>query len=199
MLLGSKKMRVIFGWKILILLVFSGTLQAQQGSSQWKVQEQRRAAELAEMEALRKKLGGGVAESLGDLMDPAVAQKEFALELERLSEEGGPAPLVKSKSDSTKRLIPLGPAQAVGNHGLGAPRLLERSPRSKLTGRSLYQSIARKLDGITADLEEAGCYEEADSMRDMAESYWKNARKLQSVRAKSDLLRVPQSVVDEKK
>jgi hypothetical protein len=199
MLLGSKKMRVIFGWKILILLVFSGTLQAQQGSSQWKVQEQRRAAELAEMEALRKKLGGGVAESLGDLMDPAVAQKEFALELERLSEEGGPAPLVKSKSDSTKRLIPLGPAQAVGNHGLGGPRLLERSPRSKLTGRSLYQSIARKLDGITADLEEAGCYEEADSMRDMAESYWKNARKLQSVRAKSDLLRVPQSVVDEKK
>jgi hypothetical protein len=36
-------------------------------------------------------------------------------------------------------------------------------------------------------------------MRDMAESYWKNARKLQSVRAKSDLLRVPQGVVDEKK
>ncbi len=199
MLLESKKVRVIFGWKILILLVFSGTLQAQQGSSQWKVQEQRRAAELAEMEALRKKLGGGVAESLGDLMDPAVAQKEFARELERLSEEGAPAPTVKSKSDSTKRLIPLGPAQSVGNHGLGGPRLLERSPRSKLTGRSLYQSIARKLDGITADLEEAGCYEEADSMRDMAESYWKNARKLQSVRAKSDLLRVPLGVVDEKK
>ncbi|MCP4477168.1 MAG: hypothetical protein GY818_03655 [Planctomycetaceae bacterium] len=199
MLLESKKVRVIFGWKILILLVFSGTLQAQQGSSQWKVQEQRRAAELAEMEALRKKLGGGVAESLGDLMDPAVAQKEFARELERLSEEGAPAPTVKSKSDSTKRLIPLGPAQSVGKHGLGGPRLLERSPRSKLTGRSLYQSIARKLDGITADLEEAGCYEEADSMRDMAESYWKNARKLQSVRAKSDLLRVPLGVVDEKK
>ena len=181
MLLGSKKMRVIFGWKILILLVFSGTLQAQQGSSQWKVQEQRRAAELAEMEALRKELGGGVAESLGDLMDPKAAQKEFALELERLSEESKQLPAIKPK------------------YQLVSPRPLKVVARPKMSRRSLYHSIARKIDGITADLEEAGCYEEADSMRDMAESYWKNARKLQSVRAKSDLLRVPQSVVDEKK
>lgn len=181
MLLGSKKVRMIFGWKILLLLVFSGALEAQQKPTQTEVQEQRRAAELAEMEALRKKLGGGVAESLGDLMDPKAAQKEFALELERLSEESKRLPAIKPK------------------YQVVSPRPLKVVALPKMSRRSLCHSIARKLDGITADLEEAGYYDEADSMRDLAGSYWNKARKLQPVRGETQLLRLPPGALKEKK
>lgn len=187
MLLESKKLRVIFGWNVFVFAAFCGTLEAQSNSPQSREQ----AARIAEIEELRKKIGGGVAESLGELLDPKAAQQEFALELERLSGESAP-PLVKSKDDLTTGVIPLGPTPVVGK-----PRLL--SPRPKLSGRSLYQSIARKLDGITADLEEASYYEDADSMRKLAESYWRKARKMQPVPGKSALRVLPLGALEEKK
>lgn len=193
--LESKKLRVIFGWNVFIFAAFCGTLEAQQNSPP----SQEQAAKIAEIEELRKKIGGGVAESLGELLDPKVAQQEFALELERLSSEGGPSLQAKTNGDSPKRLriAPARPAQA--NPRLLSPRLLKESPRLKPSGRSLYQSIARKLDGITADLEEASYYEEADSMRELAESYWQKARKMQPDPRKSELRLLPLGALEEKK
>ncbi len=193
--LESKKLRVIFGWNVFIFAAFCGNLEAQQNSPP----SQEQAAKIAEIEDLRKKIGGGVAESLGELLDPKVAQQEFALELERLSSESGPSLQAKTNGDLPKRLriAPARPSQA--NPRLFSPRLLKDSPRPKPSGRLLYQSIARKLDGITADLEEASYYEEADSMRELAESYWQKARKMQPVPRKSELRVLPLGALEEKK
>lgn len=199
MLLESKKLRAIVGWSIVFFLILSGISRAQQNPSKLEVQDRDAAAELAEIEELRQKLGGGVTESLGDLIDPKAAQKEFAREFKRLSQESGKLAPANSKTDLPKRLIPLPRGQSPVKSRLAAPRLLEQGPRPKPTGRLLYQSIARKLDGITADLEESGNYEEADSMRDMAESYWKKARKIEPVQAMSERLDGPLGIVEQKK
>ncbi len=185
MLLESKTVRVIFGWKILILLVFSGASEAQQGPTRTEVQAQDRSAEIVEIEELREKIGGGVGEIMGEWLDPKAAQKEFALELERLSDESKRLPAVKPKY------------QLVSPRPLGV--VARPKMRPKMSRRSLCHSIARKLDGITADLEEAGYYDEADSMRDLAGSYWSKARKLQPVWGEAELLRLPPDALKEKK
>lgn len=201
MLLEFKAVRLIFGWKMLILVAFGGTLEAQQGVLRPEAQVQDRSAEIAEIEELRKKLGGGLAVTLGALMDPKTAEKEFALEIKRLSEESGRSPRLESKADSPKRLkkpLPYSPL-AGGKLPLVSPAPSGGAVRSKLGGRALFHSIARKLDAITADLEEAGYYDEADSMRDLAGSYWNSARELQPVRGDSDPLLLPLGALKEKK
>ena len=209
MLLESKAVWLIFSWKMLIFVAFSGTLQAQQGALRPQAhvpQVQDLSAEIAEIEGLRKKLGGGVAETLSDLIDPAIAQKEFALELERLSGESGRSPRLESKADESiadspkrvKKPLPYSPSAGVKLPLVFTPSS-EGAVRSKLGDRALFHSIARKLDGITADLEETGYYNEADSMRDLADHYWDSARKLEPVRGDSEPLLPSFGALKEKK
>jgi hypothetical protein len=179
MLLKSKTSQVIFGSKMLLFLAFIGTLEAQQNSSRPEAQAEDRSTVITEIEDLRDRIGGGVAEGLSGFIDPEVVRKGFALELERLSARK------KSLGENSKVDLPARrqkqQAKPHANPKWVTPLPYRESSRPKSNGRSFCQSIARKLDGITADLEEAGYYDEADSMRALASGYWNKARQLRVV------------------
>ena len=202
MLLKSKTSQVIFGSKMLLFLAFIGTLEAQQNSSRPEAQVEDRSTAITEIEDLRDRIGGGVAEGLSGFIDPEVVRKGFALELERLSAGKKQSLNKQSLGENSKVDLPARwqkqQAKPHANPKLVNPLPL-RSSRPKGSGRSFCQSIARKLDGITADLEEAGYYDEADSMRVLASGYWNKARQFRVVGGElrpHSLLKMP---IEEKK
>ena len=203
MLLKSKTSQVIFSSKMLLCLAFIGTLEAQQNSSRPEAQAEDRSTAITEIEDLRDRIGGGVAEGLSGFIDPEVVRKGFALELERLSAGKKQSLKKQSLGENSKADLPARwqkqPAKPHANLELVTPLLYRESSRPKSSGRSFCQSIARKLDGITADLEEAGYYDEADSMRVLASGYWNKARQFRVVGGElrpHSLLKMP---IEEKK
>jgi len=139
---------------------------------------------LADILEIRASFGGSVARILSN--DPehsAAGERLFAEQLRELFEqESGPAhPPVPLESGETlasqaMRLVPL-PSPDL--------RPVESSmPGARKAGGSQVQALrraAQQLEQVAADLEEAGLYDQADSVREKGVELWKSARAIEAL------------------
>jgi hypothetical protein len=133
-----------------------------------------------EIQAIRKQLGGSIAEQfngleLGKPGAPMSAQQVFNQELDRLAAQtlqpGGLPP---------SALAPAGHQPPVSQSNVSRPLKL-RSPASDLERTTVrLRQAARQLDEIAADLEDARLFQDADEIREQARRFWSKAREFDS-------------------
>jgi len=147
-----------------------------------------------EINAIRRQLGGGIAEELKglDLGNHVENQlrEDFDQELNRLvtkrrtlSVAGMPqSHAYRNKWQDSKIDPPSGEtskndfsiSRSSAPIGLNPTHPVTRIPQSLQIKK--LRSSAHRLDEIAAELEEVGLYEEADSIRGQARNFWLNAR-----------------------
>lgn len=138
---------------------------------------------IAEIEALRKRMGGGVGERLKGLIPGVDPDANFRQELENLTR-----PTAGKRANNPQNAQLASPAtQPSTNRRLPNPppqrfRKIPRTPMQVRAPQASQQDVLRSsaadLERIAAAMEAAKLYQQADQLRSAAASFWQKARDL---------------------
>ena len=138
---------------------------------------------IAEIEALRKRMGGGVGERLKGIIPGVDPDENFRKELENLTR----SPANQQLNTPPKSPLTSPTTLPSNNRRLAEPtqqrfRKIPRTPTRMLarppSQQEVLRSSAADLERLAAGLEAAKLYPQADQLRSAAASFWQKARDL---------------------
>lgn len=149
--------------------------QSEQSEKAAPAEEQRIQAEIAEIMAIRKRLGGGVSERLEGFSIEMPGGNKGQVQVpdgqERASFEEAFAKQLAQQSRNSRAV----PASA--GKGWHLETVTEESAMPTQERRETVRHAARMLEEAAAMLEEASEYEQADKVRQTAAELWRAARR----------------------
>jgi hypothetical protein len=141
------------------------------------IEEERIQAEVAEIMAIRKQLGGGVAETLGDLsldMPGAKPQQNESDKKPAVNYESEFEEILAKRSRSSMRPPHQTSPEIRPEPEIGLP--VQLLPIDSVERQESIRHAARMLEEAAAALEEASVYDRADEIRQTAVELWRSAR-----------------------
>ena len=163
-------------------LLVDSTQQTPESSQSEKTdiaKEERIQAEVAEIMAIRKQLGGGISEQLKDFSIEMPGRKKEDLEVVHDQMLSMKEAFAKQLAEQSRANIPV-PVPAVRARINDDRWRLARSPQQPgVTPQERSETLrhaARMLEEAAAMLEEAREYDQADNIRQRAGELWRRAR-----------------------
>jgi hypothetical protein len=177
---GTPQDGVKSGVKSLLTTSTQQTQKSSQTDMPSADEQARIKAEVAEIMAIREQLGGGVAETLGDL---SLEMPTTSDQKPKSETQNPPHSLQKSFQEQLARQASKRPTRQDSPPVETAVDLLiaERRPMDKHAPplherRGIIRDAARMLEEAAALLEEAQQYDQADAIRQNASQLWRSAR-----------------------
>lgn len=133
---------------------------------------------IAEIEALRKRMGGGVGEQLKNVLPGIDPNENFRQQLENLTRNGqNSRPTKPSPANPTLNPPSMLPSPNAPRY-MSMPTLPPAPLKAKPSQQHVLRSSAAELERIAATMEAAQLYQQADQLRSTAETFWQKARSL---------------------
>jgi len=162
------------------------------GSAKGQVKDSKESDDpmVREINAIREQLGGGIRAQLegivpspqaSPLFSPDQMQQAFDRKLVELKEAKAREKTANGPHHSSSELPRTGPERGcwrpdVRDDDRRRPRHVRPLLKKKSGPQVALRQAARRLEETAAFLEEAGCYDEADDVRDTAIKFWRKAR-----------------------